>query len=176
MTEPNPRLPGDDLPDELQPGPRLAEDLRALDGAPVSVPPEVDARVLAAIGAIDRRRPRVLSWRPALTAAAAAALLLVGITWGILPLFRPEPVAPELVRAGPERGGAGEIAEMAAPRAAASPSDLDRNGRVDILDAYLLARRIEDRASLDPTWDLNADGIVDSDDVDTLALAVVRVP
>lgn len=56
-----------------------------------------------------------------------------------------------------------------ATRATPQPDDLDRSGRVDILDAYLLARRIQTGGSLDPSWDLNGDGVVDRRDVDEIA-------
>ena len=52
---------------------------------------------------------------------------------------------------------------------------MDRNGRVDILDAFRLARSIEARGEADPQWDLNSDGRVDKDDVDLVASAAVRL-
>jgi hypothetical protein len=68
--------------------------------------------------------------------------------------------------------------------------DIDRNGRVDILDAFKLARHIESadrtKTNLSPVsstgqalrkrgWDINGDGLVDRNDVDSVALAAVRL-
>lgn len=60
--------------------------------------------------------------------------------------------------------------------------DIDRNGRVDILDAFKLARQIES-AGLTKTnlslrkqgWDINGDGLVNRNDVDLVAFAAVRL-
>lgn len=53
--------------------------------------------------------------------------------------------------------------------------DFDRNGRIDILDAFGLARRLEEAAAPGLEWDLNGDGGVDSRDVDLMAMAAVRI-
>ena len=48
------------------------------------------------------------------------------------------------------------------------PGDVDRSGRVDIVDAYALAVRIRS-GQLDAAYDLNGDGKVDDQDVDEIA-------
>jgi len=53
--------------------------------------------------------------------------------------------------------------------------DLDRSGRVDILDAFYLARQIEKQLELQNQWDVTGDGTVNQKDVDAIALAAVRV-
>ena len=53
--------------------------------------------------------------------------------------------------------------------------DFDRNGRVDILDAFGLARGLEGTAAPGPEWDLDGNGIVDRRDVDLMAMAAVRL-
>ena len=55
------------------------------------------------------------------------------------------------------------------------PADVDGNGRIDILDAYRLARHIEWAGSPDMRWDQNHDGAVNADDVDLVASAAVRL-
>jgi hypothetical protein len=55
------------------------------------------------------------------------------------------------------------------------PADLDRNGRVDILDAFALARRLDAGDTPESTLDLNRDGAVDARDVDLLALRAVAL-
>ncbi|HSV99962.1 MAG TPA: dockerin type I domain-containing protein [Sedimentisphaerales bacterium] len=53
--------------------------------------------------------------------------------------------------------------------------DLDGNGRVDILDAFRLAKGIESRGPTTAEWDVNGDGRIDRDDVDDVAFAAVRL-
>lgn len=52
-------------------------------------------------------------------------------------------------------------------------ADVDRNGRVDILDAFALARRIQQGTA--GGFDLNQDGVVDKLDVDLVAAQAVRL-
>jgi hypothetical protein len=53
--------------------------------------------------------------------------------------------------------------------------DIDRNGRVDILDAFKLARHIETAGRTEKEWDFNGDGLIDRNDVDVVAFAAVRL-
>jgi len=53
--------------------------------------------------------------------------------------------------------------------------DLDRSGRVDILDAFYLARQIEKQLELQNQWDVTGDGNVNQKDVDAIASTAVRV-
>ena len=53
--------------------------------------------------------------------------------------------------------------------------DIDRNGRVDILDAFALARQIEAGSGRLPDGDINGDGVVDAGDVDAIALKAVAL-
>jgi len=93
--------------------------------------------------------------------ATAAAAILVGISiWW----FNASPTA----RTAPE--GRPQALAVARP-----VEDIDRNGTVDILDAFTLARHIEAGRPADRMWDFNGDGLVDRRDVDTVALAAVRL-
>lgn len=145
-------MPDDDShpPDEPQvvAGQALADDLAALFGPPVDVPEHVDEAILAMGRRLARPRPRVRVKRWAAVAAAAAlAIALVPVARQAL---WPEPVA-------------------------AVREDIDRNGRVDILDAFTLARHLVGERDVKPEWDLNEDGVVDDVDVDTVAHAAVRL-
>jgi hypothetical protein len=95
-----------------------------------------------------RRRRRA---RLAITAAAAAAgiLLAVGAVWilSARPFTRPTPFA----------------------------EDVNDDGRVDVLDPFALARKIESGAALDLKWDFTHDGVVNAEDVDALAKNIVRI-
>ena len=56
-----------------------------------------------------------------------------------------------------------------------APEDIDGNGRVDILDAFTLARHLDSTAALQSRWDVSGDGRVDGADVDAIAMAAVRL-
>jgi hypothetical protein len=136
--------------------PALLADLSALYATP-RVPAVVDARVLndaAATYARRARHRRWLRWAGA-GAAAAAAVVIVGL---ILP----------------HRGAVNEPK----PRYSLK-GDLDGNGRVDILDAFSLARRLRDANGrslpADQLQDVNGDGVIDQKDVDLLARMAVQV-
>ena len=55
------------------------------------------------------------------------------------------------------------------PRAAARPEDLNADGQVDMLDAFALARELQQGSTPRPQLDLNGDGVVDERDVQVLA-------
>jgi hypothetical protein len=55
--------------------------------------------------------------------------------------------------------------------------DVDGNGRVDILDAFLLAKKADAHARPAAKWeDVNGDGVLDRRDVDAVAETAVRLP
>ena len=154
----------DDLDNEPLPD-ALARDLRSLYARDVRVPVSLDAAILSqARAGFARRRRFRLAVRGAMVAAggaAAAAVVLVAVRF-----------------AGP---GAGEsqnpVARQphAAPVAVAQvPEDVDRSGRVDILDAFVVARLVDLQGQLDNRpYDVNGDGTVDQADVDRIATAAV---
>jgi hypothetical protein len=53
--------------------------------------------------------------------------------------------------------------------------DIDNSGKVDILDAFKLAKFIQSGKSIDKKWDINGDGRVDDGDVKTIAYAAVSL-
>lgn len=127
----------------------LGEDISKLYESPIAVPPEVDDKIAEAADAhceAVRARRRIRRW--GLAAAVAAACFLVVWVYDTArgPKTQPAPRAP-----------------------IAGVRDIDRNGRVDILDAFALARSIKQGHHLDPTWDVNQDGTINQDDVDAVA-------
>jgi len=55
-------------------------------------------------------------------------------------------------------------------------NDIDGNGRVDILDAYVMARGLANEGTPpNPAWDINADGTIDQRDIDAVAQSAVRL-
>ena len=161
---------------------KLSADLNALFQPQVGVPPEVDRAVMdrahkhfAGIkpghGKLWRGRPGLASrwhlaggkkqgqdalathwaWR----IAAAAAIIIFAFS---LDLTK-------------QTGPATDRFSLSKAQAA----DIDRNGRVDILDAFKLARHIETAGSTETKWDFNGDGLIDRSDVDVVALAAVSL-
>ena len=55
------------------------------------------------------------------------------------------------------------------------PADIDRNGRVDILDAFKLAKQIQTESQPNKKWDINGDGRVNQEDVDNIAMVAVSL-
>lgn len=53
--------------------------------------------------------------------------------------------------------------------------DIDQSGRIDILDAFALARQVNSDAEYSSQWDQNGDGRMDQDDVDLIALSAVTL-
>jgi hypothetical protein len=52
---------------------------------------------------------------------------------------------------------------------------LNHEGRVDILDAFALARQLKQSGTTSLKWDVNGDGVVDERDVTALAARAVRL-
>jgi hypothetical protein len=135
---------------------KLAADLRERCRLPRPVPSEVDDAVLAmARQRLGRPRfiPLAIRW-VTMAAAAAAVFMAVTLSWqGLTVRSRPEP----------QRALASALAS----------ADVDSNGRVDILDAFALARHLEAGEHAGPQWDVTGDGAVNRDDVDRIAFAAV---
>ncbi len=136
--------------------PDLARDIARLADARIEVPRSVDDAVMRAARTALTRRSVHPAFRWAAWTAAAAGIVLAVWVGGIL---TQGPAAPQM-------------ASMMAP---AIVGDLDRSGRVTILDAFALARQLEsDRPAA--AGDFNGDGLIDRADVDAIAMAAVRLP
>jgi hypothetical protein len=123
----------------------LQRDLRALLGRRVAVPASIGATLRAEM----RRRRPVLKWRPMLATAAAAVLLAsaLGVFYS---------------------GHTAQTVPLAR-------EDFDRNGRVDVLDAFRLTLALEHHQPVDPSFDLDGDGVIDRHDVDRIAARAVSI-
>jgi len=138
---------------------KLSADLKALFQPQVGVPPEVDRAVMdrahkhfaGIIPTKDKRLRIHWAWR----IAAAAAVIIFAFSLDLT-----EQTAPIT--------GRFSLSETQAV-------DIDRNGRVDILDAFKLAKNIESAGPAETEWDINGDGLIDRSDVDVVALAAVRL-
>jgi hypothetical protein len=138
---------------------KLSADLKGLFEPEVGVPPEVDRAVMdkthkhfAPLQSGKKKRLRIhWGWR----IAAAAAVIILAFSLDLTKQPRPTT----------ERLALSKIQAV----------DIDRNGRVDILDAFKLARHIESAGRIEAGWDFNGDGQIDRSDVDIVALAAVRL-
>jgi hypothetical protein len=130
-----------------------------------AVPATLDAAILSEAKAGFARRSRFRrAARVAVGVAAAAAAAVIAIA---LPLMHQSdregtlthaPVATQLLSVMP---GASE--------------DVDHSGKVDILDAFVVAKLVETGKRVDATYDFNGDGKVDQSDVDRIARTAVAV-
>ena len=128
-------------------GGELREALSARPAGPI--PEQSDHAIRAEIARRSAAiRSRRAFWPVWVRAVAAAALVAAG-AWALA-------------------GRWGQVTPLSA-------ADLDGSGRVDIVDAYLLARRIESGDEPSAELDFNADGRVDRLDVDALAGRAVSV-
>jgi hypothetical protein len=149
MSDQDPNLPPD-----------LADALRGAFTHRPQGPPMVDSAILfAARRKFDaRRRLRMrIFWGTGVAAAVAACIMVVVM---LIPDKRPDG-APQAV--GPETRPA-------------LKGDFNGDGKVDIVDAMLLAKHLADREPQQVTWDFNGDGKIDDADVQAVAAAAVKVP
>jgi len=129
---------------------KLSEDLKALYAPSREISPEVDRAILAAAHAHlagAAQNPRIVQFPRWLAAAAAVALAAVlGSLW--LSNRR----LPEVAR-----------------------EDINRDGRVDVLDAFALARRLQQGVATDRLFDINGDGLVDQKDIEAITTRAVKL-
>ncbi len=137
---------------KLQELERLAGEIRSSLPEVVGVPPEIDRAIMTlARKELVKGTRRGLFHLPVWVRAAAAILVVAALgiwitTWDGIPL---------LTRW--------------------DPRDVDRSGSVDIVDAYVLALRINGGDPLKYSWDMNQDGAVDRRDVDEIAKECVSI-
>jgi hypothetical protein len=138
---------------------KLSADLNALFEPQLGVPPEVDRAVMdrahkhfAPLQSGKGKRLRVhWGWR----IAAAAAVIILAFSLDLTK--QTVPTTDHLLLSKTQA------------------VDIDRNGRVDILDAFKLARHIESAGNMETKWDFNGDGLINRSDVDTVAFVAVRL-
>ncbi len=118
-------------------------------------------------------------WRVVPWAAAATLALVVGGTFWMSRTGETESSRP-IMASVPQAGRVAAPAPAPAPAqrvarvSPAGPDDLNGDGRVDIVDAYLMARSLE-RGRSERAWDSNRDGKVDRSEVDRIAFAAVSL-
>jgi hypothetical protein len=130
--------------------PGLARDLAVVARPAIDVPRQVDEAVMAEARRVLRGSRRAAAGRRRARLAAAAVLALATVLVALVASQRTPPRV--LVR-----------------------GDVDGSGSVDIVDAYLLAGRLEAGRSAAGA-DLNGDGAVDAADVQAIAMQAVALP
>ena len=145
----------DDQDQDLQAPPRLVSALQQVSKPQIFVPPTLDEAILKAANQhlvrCKESKPLWLRLSP-WVAAAAALLLALAIIPHLLRKFGPSPSTERFVL-----------------------EDVNHDGKVDILDAFALARQLKAGTSPDPRMDINGDGVVDERDVTTLAVHAVKL-
>ena len=139
----------------LEAPPRLVAALKRLPQEPVFIPPIADAAILrAAQRHLNPPREARFGWFRFLPWVAAAAALL---------LLAAPPQFFKLPAPGPSRS------------ATFAQGDLNHDGRVDILDAFALARQLKKGDTGNLQLDVNQDGVVDERDVAAIAARAVKL-
>ncbi len=144
---------------------KLSADLNTLYKTQHTVPPEIDRAIIDRaeqhfIGEeFSKTKQRRIRWHVIWKVAAAAAVIIFAFSLDLTlqPEVKQEPTASRMAALEDEN------------------FDIDNNGRVDILDAFTLARRIESTSYTESQSDINNDGLVNGDDVDEIAMAAVRL-
>jgi len=142
-------------PDELDAElpPEMARGLRQLFGRAPAVPASLDRSILDAARdrfAARRRNRMTIRWAAGLTTAAAACV-------AVALMLTPDRRQPQLAQTPALKG------------------DLDASGKVDMVDALLLARRIASTDHPNPAWDVNGDRKIDAADADAVARSAVAL-
>jgi hypothetical protein len=124
---------------------------------PVNVPRNRDDAVLSEAKRQLRRQIGSRRWRTGMIWAAAAIAVIAMVVWSSV---HPGSTQPQFN---------GNTAS-----AGRNPADLDGDGRVDIFDAFMLARALRDGRAV-AAWDVNRDGSVDARDVALVAQRAVQL-
>ena len=159
---------------------KLVTDLKDLHKEHIFVPPKVDQSILnAAREQLEEtsrepaeqetaRQPWIPQWAP--WAAAASLMLLLFLTLPGEKHTSPSALAEASVSAE-------EVApkqKPLSPAAMISRKDINKDGQVDILDAFMLASRIQTGA-IEENWDINGDGQVNQADVEEISAFAVKL-
>ena len=155
--------------------PAIIDALRELDGQAVLPDEQHDADVLSGarqhlsgVAQVERKRRNLRLFFAGGAGGAVAAAAMIGlVVWLGNPFGQSEPIAEMPAMAMDEQG---DLTSVPATLA----GDLDASGSVDILDAYAMAKRLEQGEFLQGD-DLNADGRIDQRDIDWIANQAVAL-
>lgn len=157
------KLPLKDLEPKGENLKQLHKDLSAATRAGIKIPQELDDAILNRAKIVfDPNPPKQLRLGKPVAWIAVAALITM-IIW-----------ISDVIRSA-------ITTSQQTATAAVMPGDIDRNSKVDILDAFMLARILEDSANSSPPTathinDLIADGAVDRSDIQAIVAKAVALP
>ena len=136
--------------------PRLIAALRRTQSGHVFVPRTADEAVLRAardhLAPARQREPTAFTYWYRWLAFATAFVLLFALAY-------------RFTREG----------SLTNPLPVHAQEDVNRDGLVDILDAFQLARQLQAGAQPEPRLDVNGDGILDLRDVEVIAVRAVKL-
>lgn len=143
------KIEQDDSYQNLEAPPKLVAALKEASRRYIFVPPYVDRAILGAAQErlAPRAKPNFRNFRRWILwpALAAACVFVACVAWLLT-------TRPHYAR-----------------------EDLNHDGKVDILDAFALAREIKSSAHLSASLDINGDGVVDGRDVALIAAHAVQL-
>lgn len=172
---------GQEQNDRLEAPPKLVAALKGLSRESVFVPPTIDESLItAARQQLSRGEKKktswfnVLPWTVAATGLAAAVLVGYPYARDFLGLGgRRFERSTKTARSSETPNETGIQAHH--PGFTSHREDLNRDGEVDILDAFMLARKLQNPPLSDSNLDINGDGFIDHRDVDTIAAHAVSL-
>jgi len=168
--------------ENLEAPPRLVAALRQVPREPVFVPPTLDGALMkAARQHLSQREEKKMGWFRLLPWGVATAGLAAAVLLAL-------PHAKEKIR-GPGRSTIsrstksvhsesepGETGIQPQSHGVADVrEDLNGDGRVDILDVFMLAKKLQGAPTSDLRLDVNNDGVIDRRDVETIAAHAVSL-
>jgi hypothetical protein len=153
QTPDNHQQPSDEA---LEAPPKLVSALRQLPRERFFVPPTLDEAMLrAARRTLCKPERAEFKWFHLVPLAAAVAVAIC--------LLAPAYQAVRRSASKPNR------------EPVWAKGDINHDGRVDILDAFALARQLQSGAKPGPETDVNGDGVVDERDVAAIAARAVKL-
>lgn len=155
---------------DLKVSDKLKSDLDSLFKPRLEIPQEVDRAILnKASQKITRPRSgiRMLRW---IGPVAAAAAIIIFVSISNVPKQSANIASSQQTNVPKPRANNAPMNVVAS-----ISTDFDNSGKVDILDAFKLAKLIQSEDSVDKKWDINGDGLVDNGDVDEIAIVAVSL-
>ena len=155
---------------EFEASDKFVNDLKKLYKTSEAVPPEIDRAILNKASqklARPRSVVRMLRW---IGPIAAAAAIIIFVSISNAPKQSANNALSRRTEVSTPRPNYAPVSVVASIR-----TDFDNSGKVDILDAFKLAKLIQSEESVDKKWDINGDGLVDESDVDEIAIVAVSL-
>jgi hypothetical protein len=157
-------LPDNDMMDDLE---KIAGLFKAARPYPNEIPESVDNFMLGHIKERSReiRRDRkVVHLFPRYKWAATAVMGVLICVVSINLLYEKDKPTEKIL--------SNHITDVSAVQSA---KDIDGNGKVDIIDAYLMSKKITNQAVTSKQLDMNMDGLINNEDIDDIAYTAVSL-